>query len=134
MSILLKDAYLEVCDRSLEAAKASSGAGVHEKACFLTYHAFESVGGALAASKGVKYPNSHQRKINQFVHLAKATPHAHAVAGLAISLSSLRNLSLYPCAHPDGSATPPSSTISKSIAVKVLKQVRGVVKRVRKYV
>ena len=134
MNVLLKDAYLEVCDRSLEAADASSSAGVHEKACFLTYHAFESVGGALAASKGVKYPNSHQRKINQFVRLAKATPHAHAIAGLAIALSSLRNLALYPREQPDGSAAPPSSAISKSIASKLLKQVRGLVPRVRRYV
>lgn len=134
MNILLKDAYLEVCDRSLEAADASSSAGVHEKACFLTYHAFESVGGALAASKRVKYPSSHSKKINQFVRLTKATPHAHAVGSLAITLSSLRNLALYPREQPDGSASPPSSTISKSIASKLLKRVRGLVPRVRKYV
>jgi hypothetical protein len=134
VSLLLKDAYLEVCERSLEAADASSSAGIHEKACFLAYHAFESVGGALAASKKVKYPNAHQGKINQFMRLAKATPHRYAVGRLAIQLSSLRNLCLYPVKQADGSARSPSSSISKSNAAKLLKEVRGVVTRVRKYV
>ena len=126
--------YLEGCDRSLEAANASFNAGIHEKACFLTYHAFEALGGALADSRNVKYPKSHQSKINEFQRRTRTTRHAHTIAGLAIALSSLRNLSLYPSEQPDGSATPPSSRVSKSITAEKLKQVRGVSTRLRKYI
>lgn len=40
-----KDAYLDIVDRSLAAAQAA--ATTHEKAVFLAYHAFESLGGGL---------------------------------------------------------------------------------------
>ena len=125
MKLKPRDAYLVVCDRSLAAAKASSDAAIHENTCFLSYHAFESLGGAMAASRAAAYSKSHQKKITQFVQLSKTTPHRYAVAKLAIALASLRNLSLYPLEQPDGSARVPSDAISSTAARQLMKRVQG---------
>ena len=59
----LKDVFLQVSERSSKAAQSSLDNNVHELAAFLTYHAFESVGGALCESYGITYPRPHRKKI-----------------------------------------------------------------------
>jgi len=90
----------DVSQRYIRSAEAALNSGVHESAMFQTYHAFESIGGALAASRGRHYPRAHAGKINVFTNLSHGRTYGLAVAQLAIQLSSLMNRGLYhkhPC-------------------------------------
>jgi hypothetical protein len=127
----LERAYLRIASRALDAADAAADAGVQEKCGFLSYHAFESTGGAYCASRGVQYhPASHRQKIERFVHQAKGEQFAASVAQLAIEVSSLRNRLLYPVAYPDGSADVPENRISAAKAKRLAGRVRALTGRV----
>lgn len=128
----LRDAYLQICDRSLRAADASKAARVHEKSCFLSYHALESLGGAFAASRGHSYPRGHQGKMNCFVSLVRPTKHARSTAALAIMLSSLRNRALYPSADGRGAIRGPSVAVTEASVRDIPKRVRGLAARLRR--
>ena len=126
----MKAAYLEITERSLEAAEAALAASIQEKAAFLSYHAFESLGGAWVTSRGNNYPRGHAAKLLSF---ANSVPqrHRHSVGRLVIALSSLRNLMLYPDLST-GSVVRPQAQISISAARDQIKRVRGLLNKMRK--
>ena len=128
----LSSIYLDVAERSLVAAQATQDRGLSEKTCFLTYHAFESLGGAWAASAKVRYPLSHPKKLNMFVTLTRARPYGRAVPYLAIALASLRNRSLYPQTKPGGAVVAPKDNISPAVAVTLLNRTGGLARAVAK--
>jgi len=121
----LSSTYLGIAERSLVAAQATQDRGLSEKTCFLTYHAFESLGGAWAASAKVAYPLSHPKKLNTFVTLTRARSYGRTVAYLAIVLSSLRNRSLYPQTKPGGAVVAPKDNINPTVAVTLLRRTSG---------
>ena len=133
----LKDAYLEVAERSLESAKAALTVNVQEATGFYSYHAFESLGGALCASTGDNYPNTHAGKMNQFVAVANRGPFrptiGRDVSVVAMLVSSLRNKCLYPEAQTGGRVRLPNQVLSLSDAQALAKRVAGVKRRVAKH-
>ena len=124
-------AYLRIANRSLDAADGAGDAGVHEKAGFLAYHAFESAGGAYCTSRGVQYhPASHRQKIERFVRAARPEAFALSAAQLAIVVASLRNRMLYPNVLPDGSAEVPENLITPAQTKRLAGRVRVLAARV----
>lgn len=130
----LNEAYREIAIRALDAAHAALAARRQEKATFLAYHAFESLGGALSATKAQPYPLKHQRKLNQFVALAQPYKFGRAVAALAITLASLRNRCLYPEEHPGGVVTVPKDVVPESLARSLLSRVGGIARSLSPYI
>lgn len=123
-------AYLSVATRALDAADAAGGAGVQEQSGFLSYHAFESAGGAYCTKRGGKYPASHQKKIKQFVREARSERFAKATAQLAVEVASLRNRLLYPVERLDGSVDVPEAVITRAQADRLRGRVRALTSRV----
>lgn len=112
-------AYLEIAERALLAADGAQSNGIHEKATFMAYHAFESIGGAFSTNSGKSYPPAHPSKINMFVNEAKRESYATHVAGLAIAYGSLRSAVLYPSVL-HGHITEPRTVITKAQANRLI--------------
>lgn len=94
----LEDDYQRVARRSLDASDAALNAGIQEKSAFLSYHAFESTGCALSIVEGqpVGPRVRHNDKIRNFTIAARRRGRGgHTVAGVAVSLASIRNSLLY---------------------------------------
>lgn len=123
--------YNEIAERYLEAANASIVEDLPESAGFLTYHAFESAGGALVTHLHLDYPRSHKGKLNQFVQAATRLGQGLNVAMLAVKLASSRNKFLYPEALPDGTVMRPRNFITRTQATNLRNRVRGIVHWVR---
>ena len=130
----LKDSYLEIAKRKLDASEACLNKGVQESAGFLTYHSFESAGGALCEANGKKYPRRHKGKLNQFVVIAKKLKKGHAVGHLTIQLIALREKFLYPEPLPNGYIREPKDVITLDDSMKLKKRVKGIVDWVEKMI
>lgn len=124
-------AYIEVAERSLEAAAGALDRNIHEKAGFLTYHAFESTGGAYCRSRGVPYPMGHVAKLNTFKSSARREKYGRSAAELAIVFGSLRNLTLYPHALQNGEIRLPRNTITPAQVTRLMGRTRTLVSRVK---
>jgi len=74
----------------VEAAQAALNAGTHEKAGFLSYHAFESSGSALGTHIGLDMGKTvaHAAKLKRFRHAARTFGFSRLVADLSIRLTS----------------------------------------------
>ena len=131
----LHEAYLVVAERSLKAAETLLSDNIQESATFYSYHAFESMGGALCEKNGVKYhPKKHPQKINLFKTVANQCGIGVGVATVAIIVASLRNDCLYPNKTPIGDFDTPDNQISTSNASDMLRRVKGVFRIVKRYV
>ncbi len=134
----LKDAYIEVTERSIDAAEATLAADRHEATAFYSYHAFESLGGAFCISLGQAYSTDHAKKINQFVAATRTHTTTRGIgltiANIAIEVFSLRNKCLYPQELVSGSSTTPSQHITKKKAEKLLRKVKGVTAKMKKQI
>jgi hypothetical protein len=134
----LDEAYLDVVDRSLAAADILLAQGHHESAAFYAYHAFESLGAALCASRGVAYPkNSHVKKINVFRATASTVNHpiAYNVNMVAVLVASVRNECLYPKDYGgSGSYDCPRVHITGPQAGDLIRRVKGVLRTLRPYI
>ena len=132
MKTPLTTAYERIATRSLDAAQAALDGSVQEKSAFLSYHAFESIGGALCESRSRRYPRKHPNKLNAFVTTARPRTYGLSVAVLAVALASVRNELLY----PDVSSLPavglPEHFMSRSAAERLLRRVRGAVGQVQR--
>ena len=96
-----KYGYQRIAERSLLACNALIDVGIHEKATFLVYHAFESTGCALASNYGLKVGVgiSHRDKLDKFkesTQISKNTDLVNGFLKVAVDLESLRNKVLYP--------------------------------------
>lgn len=123
--------YLEVAERAPIASYGALTNGIHEKATFLGYHAFESLGGAFFICKGTPYPRGHVQKINRFVSKSKHERYARHVAQLAISYSSLRDAVLYPAVTASGAIIEPKNVISDSQARRLIGRTESLLKKVK---
>ena len=123
--------YVEVAERALLASNAALQKSIHEKAAFLSYHAFESIGGAFCAHRGVTYPRGHSNKIGRFVTESKKEKFSGLVGYLAITYGSLRNALLYPALVPGGSVILPKSVLSASQADRLIGQTDSLVKKIK---
>ena len=124
-------AYIEVAERSLEAADGALGKGIQEKAAFLAYHAFESTGGAFCRSRGMNYPAGHKRKINTFISAVRKEHFAKQAIHLAIAYNSLRNALLYPLPIGNGQVRRPLEVITEAQTVRLIGRTESLVSRVR---
>ncbi|MCP9889053.1 hypothetical protein KBY96_14090 [Cyanobium sp. ATX 6A2] len=125
------DAYVEVAERALLAAQGAQSNSVHEKAAFMGYHAFESIGGAYCRNRGTRYPKSHPGKVREFVNKSSRERFALQAAELAIAYGSLRNSVLYP-AEVNGHVSRPKDAISPVQAVRLIGRTRTLVEKVKK--
>jgi len=125
------EAYNDTAERFVDAANASIDQDLPESAGFLSYHAFESAGGALTTHLGMNYSKSHTAKLNQFRQAAMQLGNGYNVALLAVKLGSARNKFLYPELRPDGSVVRPRDVITRTQAAKLRSRVRGIVQWVR---
>jgi len=125
----MKYRYQRVAIRSLQAADAALAAGAHEKASFLSYHAFESTGSALGTHMGHDMGQgvSHPNKIRRFKHAAGQVGITRAVAELAVRLAPMRNKFLYPELKLNGDIVLPEAQISAAKAAQLTAQVKHVV-------
>jgi len=129
------EVYLEIAKRYLESCERHilSGVILQEVIGFKGYHAFESAGGAFNARLGNHVPKSHVRKLNNFVSAARHCPFVddRAIAAVAMTLHSRRNLYLYP--EKTGSEyTSPKNQISMTDAKRLVARVRGIIKKIEK--
>lgn len=124
------DAYRSISERSVDTAEALIEKEIFENAIFHSYHAFESIGGALCHSQGLHFPRKHISKTNQFQVAANRRRIGRGVGALAIAISSLRSESLYPYQNPDGSIESPERRFNKTTAKDLLKRVKGVKRKV----
>jgi hypothetical protein len=128
----LPAAYLRISERALAAADAAIAHTVQEKAGFLAYHAFESMGGAMCASRGVAYhPANHRQKLQRFVTAVRQERFALAAAQLASEVASLRNAFLYPRILQTGSIGMPEQVITTAQATRLVGRVRTLGGRVQ---
>lgn len=128
-------AYMRVAERSLGAGSDAAGGGFQEKAGFLAYHAFESVGGALCEARGVRYhPASHHAKLSRFVQTARQERFARAAAALASQVGSLRSRALYPRSIGNGQIELPEDVITNAEARRLLGRIRALQQTVRSVV
>lgn len=123
-------AYLEIAERALLAADGAQSNAVHEKATFMGYHAFESIGGAFCTNRGKSYPLAHASKITMFVHEAMHESYAVHVAQLATSYRFLRNAVLYPSVL-HGHVTEPKNVITNTQAIRLVGRTKSLVKKVK---
>ena len=126
----LEDDYQRVARRSLDASDASLNAGIHEKSAFLSYHSFESTGCALSVVAGLPVgPHvRHNDKIRNFTIAAHQRGHGYTIAGVTVTLASIRNSLLYPIQDiATGIVTRPEDAITEAQARRLLARVRGVV-------
>jgi hypothetical protein len=123
-------AYLEISERALSASEGALSRGIHEKATFLGYHAFESLGGALCTSKGVGCPRGHESKINKFVAETKHEKFAVQVAQLAVAFGYLRNAVLYPEVTSGGTVIKPKSVLSDAQARRLIGRTAALRKKI----
>lgn len=131
----LHNAYLSVAERSVQAADSLIGNNIQESATFYSYHAFESMGGALCEKNGERYhPKSHPAKINLFKTVAHRCGIGVSVATVAIIAASIRNGCLYPNETAIGDFDTPDSRISISDAKDLLRRVKGVLKTVKRFI
>lgn len=127
----LEHDYQRIASRSLSACDAAIAGGIHEKAAFLAYHAFESTGCALSAHVGLKVGPQvhHSQKVANFKSAAQFLHNELPVASLAVTLNGLRNGFLYPRENrATGSFDLPENVISPADTVKLKKRVAGIVK------
>lgn len=124
------EAYLEVSERALSASHGALDKRIHEKATFLGYHAFESLGGAFCAKKGTAYPKGHGSKINKFVSESKHDKFALHVAQLAIAYGYLRNAVLYPSVVSGGTVIAPKDIISDAQARRLIGRTETLKKKI----
>jgi hypothetical protein len=124
-------AYVRVAERSLAAAQAALTSAVQEKAAFLGYHGFESIGGAFCTSRGISYPRGHGSKVNVFRNAAKFEKFAKQVTRLAIEVASLRNRCLYPFPTGGGIVELPENVITPAQVKRLLGRVDTLVKRIK---
>ena len=123
----LKDAYHKVARRSMESADTLLNRGIQESSAFYSYHAFESIGGALCESRGMRYhPLSHHNKINQFKLVAGRCGVGTGVAKVALIVASVRNGCLYPNQASGGAFETPDQHITVHAAGDMLRRVKGI--------
>jgi hypothetical protein len=129
----MKDKYIRVAERAVQAAQAALTAGTHEKAGFLAYHAFESSGSALGAHVGLDMGKTvaHAAKLKRFRQAARTAGFSRLVADLSIRLASMRNRFLYPEVQLDGTIKAPEDQITPAKAAQLLREVKHVVGRVK---
>lgn len=128
----LVDSYQRIAHRSMLASDATMAAGLHEKSAFLAYHAFESIGSALAVhagrTAGPKVP--HPSKLHQFRRAAEPYGWGKPVANLVVTLGNLRNSCLYPAEAAPNDYDPPEAVVTTAQAADVRRRVAGAVKLV----
>jgi hypothetical protein len=87
-----KYGYQRIAERSLLACDALIDVGIHEKATFLVYHAFESTGCAHYGLK-VGVGISHRDKLDKFKESTQISTNTNLVNGflkVAVDLESLK--------------------------------------------
>lgn len=124
----MREAYLEIAERSFEAGRAIEN-DFPELAVFFYYHCFESCGGALCSSRGGSYSLNHTTKINQFKTAANRIGIGLNVAVVAGLITPLRNQMLY----PDAAGNSPSLLISVIQAQDLGNRVQGILRTVRRH-
>jgi hypothetical protein len=134
----LINAYIDITKRSLCAADATLNANIQESVGFHSYHAFESIGGALCSFKMIKYSKNHARKINQLVASSRTINIQQRtkimIATLAIQLSSIRNECLYPKEFPGGTIRLPQQFVTLNQAMRILRQVKYITNIIQRHI
>lgn len=124
-----KEAYFRVAERSIESSKELADTKYQESSAFFSYHAFESLGGAVCSHVGIKYSMSHRAKINQFLSASKSIGIEHGVNRVAIIMASVdRNMCLYPKKEAGDFHSIPENRLSVTDARDLNKRVNGVSK------
>ncbi len=122
-----KDAYLRIASRAIESAEYLANYKLQENSAFFSYHAFESIGGALCNHYNQIYPRSHIGKINQIITTAKRAGIQRSVTVVATILNSLgRNNLLYPNPQSSGGFTVPEMKLTVSNSKDLLRRVKGI--------
>lgn len=132
-------AYHRIACRYADAAEAGHLAALQESSGFSSYHAVESLGGALCSSVGADYDKlDHTAKLNQFVAVANrgglSRKVGYQVATVVSIVASVRNQFLYPYPRPDGSYQLPEEVIDLVDAKNAFKRVRGLIRKVERVI
>lgn len=127
----LQSSFMRIAERSLLAAQAALLHTVQEKAGFLGYHSFESIGGAYCSAKGIAYhPASHPQKLHRFKNSCRCERFAKKVAQLSAELISLRSRLLYPRVVNAGLIQIPETVITPAQAKHLLGRIEALRKEV----
>jgi len=134
----LRNAYIDITKRSLCAADATLNANIQESVGFHSYHAFESIGGALCSFRMIRYSRNHVTKMNQFVASSRtiniSQRNKNMIAALAIQLSSIRNECLYPKEFPGGTIRLPQHLVTLNQAVNILRRVKYITNLIQRHI
>ncbi len=129
------DAFMEVAERSADAAVVANTNSFPEVGAFLAYHCFESIGGAWCTHLGrttVQFGKlKHVDKLTAFVKEAKGYAFERQASALAIKVGSQRNDFLYPKSDGAGGHVTPKAVRKSSEVVKIIAEVRGLFRKVK---
>jgi len=134
----LKNNYQQIAHRSIRASNECRK--IQEKSAFLAYHAFESIGSSLSEHNGLPVGShvSHNNKINNFINSSKnycSTTEQNKIAGIAVTLSNLRNKLLYPIYNNSTSTyDSPETIITQAQSNSLRNDVKKVIKIVDKII
>ena len=134
----LKDDYQQIAKRALKASNKTRK--IQEKSAFLSYHAFESTGCALAEHAGLRVGPGvyHNQKINRFKTASLShcnSAEQSKIAGTAVVLHNLRNKLLYP--NYNASSSPysrPEDIITQAQSNSLRNGVKDIVNIVEKII
>lgn len=129
-----KEIYIEIAQRYIQCCQQQLTHNINyqESIGFNTYHAFESIAGAVNCHLGHPILGSHAKKLNSLIinyrnnRFASINP--KTLATLAIVLSSMRNKFLYPHKSLVGMIAP-SEQISITQARQLTSQINGIITR-----
>jgi hypothetical protein len=128
-----KQAYFRVAERSIEASSELVIKNHQESSAFFSYHAFESLGGAVCSHVNVVYSMSHRAKINQFLTASKQIGIERGVNRVSIIMASIdRNMCLYPKKELNNYHSLPENRLSVADAKDLNKRVKGVSKIIQR--
>jgi hypothetical protein len=131
------EAYLEIAERFIDSCNGhlNNAINIQEVIGFITYHAFESLGGAFNSHYGHTVPTGHVQKINAFIANSRHVPQVnrHSIAVVAMLVASMRNKYLYP-EFVSGTYKNPKDQLSMTDARTIVSRVKGILRQIRKIV
>lgn len=126
----LANEFARTAERSFQSGRHLQEHEIQESVGFYAYHAFESIGSALIASRNRQVPRRHVAKLNTFTALSRGRGYGLPVSQLVIRLASLRSQFLYPEQQPDGSIRRPEDVITIRQAQELVRRVGGIIRGV----
>ena len=126
------DAFLKTARQAIRAAQVLQDGGDHAAAAYYACHAFEMAGNAFIAERNIQVRRNHRKNLNNFKGQYHGTPLGKGIAPVFNTVIRLRHDARYPSQDPSGDWIDPSQAISSDVSSRLVSQVGGVLRTVRR--